>query len=292
MSHPTDQSPLSLLMHPYRSLRPVSGGRRQLRTEGRRPGAALVWRLEAGNVKANQDVAEGRPGGLPLIVILPSADQMPFPSDVANMVSRCRPAGILPHHVPSAVELSQVLRRPPEDLACEVTDYLAWRGIGLDRDTRHLLRRTVELSAQLRSITALSRSLYLSRRALGRRFMSCGLPVPSHWLQLSRLLRVTIRLQNTDDSVITVAYELGYPDGFSVSNQMNRLVGCRPNEARQFLGWEWLLEAWLDREAESGGLAPEFWTRASDEPDARRRPPPKRPGPASGRAIRPRRLVG
>jgi hypothetical protein len=55
-------------------------------------------------------------------------------------------------------------------------------------------------------VSALSRSIYMSRRAMGRRFTQRGLPVPSHWLQIGRLLRVAIKLQNSDDNVFSVAY--------------------------------------------------------------------------------------
>ena len=90
-----------------------------------------------------------------------------------------------------------------------------------------------------------------TRRALGRRFLSRGLPVPSHWLQLGRLLRVAVKLQNSRDSIFSVAYEFGYPDGFAVSNQMERIIGVRPHEVREQLGWEWIMECWLRSEAES-----------------------------------------
>jgi hypothetical protein len=35
---------------------------------------------------------------------------------------------------------------------------------------------------------------------------------------------------------------------------MERIIGVRPSFARERLGWEWVLEAWLLREWESGGL--------------------------------------
>jgi AraC-like DNA-binding protein len=166
-----------------------------------------------------------------------------------------RPQGILPHHPnPCPADLSQVLKRPPVDLAGDVTDYLRWRGLAIDRDTVQLVRRILDLSGELRSITAVTRSMYLSRRALGRRLIVRGLPVPSHWLQIGRLLRVAIRLQNSEATVSSVAFEHGYPDGFSLSNQMERLTGHRPTEVRRRLGWEWLVESWLRREAEAGRL--------------------------------------
>ena len=251
--------PVSLLSHPYRSLRPLLGGHKQLRAEGRRPGSALIWRLAEGAQAEHARMVRERPGGVALVVVLPPAPRIRVDPDLLRIVEASRPQAILPHHDPILVEdLTQVLRRPPEDLAAEVTEYVVWRGVVLDRETVHVLRKTLLLSAELRSISALSRSLYLSRRALGRRLLSRGLPVPSHWLQLGRLLRVAIRLQNSSESVLSIGYEVGYADAFSLSNQMHRLTGFRPSEAREYLGWEWLLEAWLCEEARTGGLAPEY----------------------------------
>jgi AraC-like DNA-binding protein len=259
MSSPVTATPLSLLSPPYRTLHAVAGGARQLKLEGRRPGCALVWDMAVGARQQDVGVARGRPGGLPLLVILPPTEDLSRDATFVHILEEARPQGILPHHgTPSAEDLACVLRQPPEDLGSEVAEYLRWRGIPLDRETSRLVRKIVALSTDLRSVSGLARALYLSRRALGRRFLSRGLPVPSHWLHFSRLLRVTIRLQNSEDSVLSVGYELGYPDGFSLSNQMVRLTGHRPSEARMYLGWEWLLEAWLRQEAETGGLAPEL----------------------------------
>ena len=258
---------LSLFTHPYRTLDPVTGGKQQLRAEGRSPGSALVWNLRAGAHEQDRAVVRDRPGGLSLIAILPPSWAPTSDPGLWGLVESVRPAAVLPFHPdPDREELAAVLRRPPEDLAVEVTDYVSWRGLQLDRETVHLIRRIVALSADLRSITALCRSLYMSRRALGRRFVARGLPVPSHWLHFSRLLRVAIRLQNTDESVLAVGYEVGYPDAFSLSNQMVRLTGYRPSEARAFLGWEWLLEAWLRNEADEGALAPTLTMDLLSEP--------------------------
>lgn len=264
---------LSLLVHPYRALRPLTGGGRQLRAEGRRPGSALVWQMGVGLHAQDEGIVRARPGGLALVVVLPPDADVPRDGSLVRRIEAARPTGVLPYHAtPSPDDLACVLRQPPEDLGSEITDYVRWRGIALDRETTRLIRRTVELSAELRSISALSRALYLSRRALGRRFMSRGLPVPSHWLHVARLLRVAIRLQNSNESVLSIGYDVGYPDGFSLSNQMARLIGYRPTEARMYLGWEWLVEAWLRQEAENGGIAPEAM-----EAFLRNAPPAERP---------------
>ena len=273
MISPTHPPALSLLAPPYRALVAVTGGKRQLFAEGRAPGGALVWHLERGAHEHDLQVVRDRPGGLALIVILPPYGGATCEPGLLGIVESVRPSAVLPFHwEPDPADLCAVLRRPPEDLAVEVTDYVAWRGLRMDRETIHLIRRIVALSADLRSITALSRSLYMSRRALGRRFVARGLPVPSHWLHFSRLLRVAIRLQNSEDSVVAVGYDVGYPDAFSLSNQMARLTGYRPSEVREFLGWEWLLEAWLRREADEGALAPELTMDLLAQPRARTGP--------------------
>lgn len=253
---------LSLLCHPYRALIPFTGGRSRLKELGRAPGSALVWRMGPATRPPEAELVRARPGGLALLVVLPDVGRLARNPELVQLVQELRPQGILPdHRAPSARELAQVLRRPPSDLASDVADYLSWRGIEMDRDTTRLVRRIVELSAELRSVSALARSMYVSRRALGRRFLGRGLPVPSHWLQMSRLLRVALRLQNSDATVFSVAYEFGYPDGFSVSNQMHRLIGVRPTDVRERLGWEWILERWLRREADAGALAPHLARR-------------------------------
>lgn len=246
---------MHILTFPYHSPEPLTGGRAQMRIAARSPGSALVWEVSPAPAPDTVRFVESRPGGLALIAVLPEASALEHDARILAPIQACRPHGLLPHSGGvDAGDVAAVLRRPPLDLPADVTDYLRWRGISVDPDTTRLLRRIVELSADARTITSLSRHLYMSRRALGRRFLSRGLPVPSHWLQLARILRLACRLQNSEASIFSIAYESGYPDGFSVSNQMHRLIGYRPSQMRQFLGWEWIMEAWLRREAERGGL--------------------------------------
>ena len=52
-----------------------------------------------------------------------------------------------------------VLRRFPSQFDVEVTEYLIWRGIEVDLDTRRLLRKTLELSGELRTVGGLKRGI-------------------------------------------------------------------------------------------------------------------------------------
>jgi AraC-like DNA-binding protein len=177
-------------------------------------------------------------------------------------MATCRPHSILPSlQELDPEELVPVLRRFPSQLSVVVTDYLSWRGLEVDMDTRRLLRRTLQLSGELRTVSGLARALYMSRRALGRRFMTRGLPVPSHWLHFGRVLRGSINLQDPTTNLFTVGCELGYPDGFAFSNQLKRLTGLRPSMMRECFGWEWIVESWLYQEAKSKTLSPSIRQR-------------------------------
>jgi AraC-like DNA-binding protein len=254
---PIDPLPaFSLFAPPYRDYIPLDVSEEIPQSLEVIRGAALVWALDQGHSAEHLALAAGRPGGLPLAVILPPArTARRIRAGLFELVEEARPSIVFPYHPrPGLEEMEALLRGEPESLAGELIDFLEWRGVWLDQETRRIIARTVELSGELSTLTGLSRGVYLSRRALGRRFQKRGLPVPSHWLQFCRLLRAAIRLQNSEDSLIQVAVELGYPDGFTLSNQMERLVGVRPSVARSRLGWEWFAESWLRKESLEGGL--------------------------------------
>jgi hypothetical protein len=158
--------------------------------------------------KVDRMLVDHRPGGLALIVILPPIVDLANDPSVFHLLERSRPHGVFPFHGEfSPRELAQVLRRPPEDLGGCITEYLAWRGIGLDRGTVHLIRRTIDLSANLRSVcphcpgastchgepwAADSRNAAFLSRLTGFRSVGC--------------FGVAIKLQNSDDNVFSVAY--------------------------------------------------------------------------------------
>ena len=251
--HP--QSPFLLLSVPYRELVPLTAPAEFIERERGLKGSAVIWRLGTAELGDDLRIARRRPAGVVLVLILPPASSLTAETDLLHVIGRCRPTAIVPHHEDiDPGDMKSLIRRPPTDLPVEFTEYLAWRGLRVDRGTRDIIRRTVRLARHLTTIASLSRTIYLSRRALGRRFVSRGLPVPSHWLQFCRILHAVLQLQNSSQSLHSVACGLGYPDGFALSNQMNRLIGVRPSTARRCLGWEWLIECWLQKERATGAL--------------------------------------
>lgn len=290
---PPKPLPLSLFIPPYHRLVPLRWDDRRL-AQPSPPGTGLLWQLGFGSWSGVFKVVRRRPPGMALIVILPATVDLDSQPQLLRVVEACRPHSILPfHREPNVEDLTALLRRQPEDLSVEIMDYLQWRGISVDIEVRRLIRKTIDLSSELRSVTALARSLYLSRRALGRRFLMNGLPVPSHWLHFGRVLRASLLLQGSGVTLAEAASKFGYPDGFALSNQMHRLLGVRPSDARRYLGWDWLVEAWIQREAAAGGFSsdvcrtltrdfsPTPFRQATVDPEekketgAPRRPPPR-----------------
>lgn len=257
MRQALSDQPFFAFFPPYREVDPVSHPSAFPSDPLPPRGAVLIWNLQAGDWGRGFRAVRDRPPGVALFVLLPPASRLENLDRILELMEYCRPHSILPHVgelVPE--ELVAFLRRFPVDFALEVAEYLAWRGIEVDTDTRRLIRKTLELSEELRTVGGLARSLYLSRRALGRRFLTRGLPPPSHWLHFGRILRASVRLQNPDSTLFSVAGDLGYPDGFSLSNQMHRLVRLRPSIMRECFGWEWIVESWLKQEALGGNLSP------------------------------------
>lgn len=238
---------LEALSHPYqipRSPLPTRGG-------------VLLWNLKPQEVGWGSRAVRARPPGVALVILLPPESELGDSGSFLRLMELCRPHSVLPHvEEIDPDELVSVLRRFPSQFDVEVTDYLVWRGIDVDLDTRRLLRKTFELSGELRTVGGLARGLYMSRRALGRRFVTRGLPVPSHWLHFGRILRGSIRLQGLRANLFSIGCELGYPDGFAFSNQMKRLTGLRPSMMSECFGWEWIVESWLYTEAQAGNLSP------------------------------------
>lgn len=219
-------------------------------------GQAIVWRLIDGKDQEREfRWLLNRPPGLPLFLVLPPASDLARSLPLLHYVNALDPRFVLPHgRMVAPRYLRQLLAAPPQHLAATLADYLTRRGVLSTPKRRLEVRRIFECAPETTSISQLARRLYTSRRTLGRHFSNAGLPVPSHWLQLGRLLRATLHLQTDDSAIFRIASRTGYPDGFTMSNQMKRLIGCRPTEVRQRLGWEWVVESWIRQETRAGGF--------------------------------------
>jgi AraC-like DNA-binding protein len=246
-----DARTLALFTPPYEALHPCGTEvLDELNDVQDWKGCALVWQLsDAPHQHAAADALAHRSPGLPLLVLLPPpADLAPI-VNMLPVVRSLAPRMILPFGVIDApIRLRQVLALAPRNLAGAVTNHLVRRGILRQRRSIREFQRIFELAATTRSIAGLARRMYTSRRTLGRHFNKIELPVPSHCLQFARLLHVALHLHSDEAAVFRVATRFGYPDGFTMSNQMKRLIGHRPSEVRELLGWEWMVETWLKRE--------------------------------------------
>jgi AraC-like DNA-binding protein len=257
------QDRLFIFRPPYRELVPLVRASALEAGAGRR-GDVLVWCMSpSASATVMQDVRQ-RPFGMSLVGVLPPAEAMGDRGGFYRMIEQCFPETLLPYHEePNPFDLHSLLKLGPYDFAHDLVDYLTWRGVSLHASLQPLVLRTLELSKDVTSVERLAKSVYLSRRALGRRLHSAGVPSPSHWLHFGRTFRAIVRLQSGEASVQRVAMDLGYADGFALSNQMQRLAGIRPSEARSRVGWMWFVEAWVKAEAKAGGFSsdryPALW---------------------------------
>lgn len=238
---------LHLASPPYRDLKPVILPERPWNWPPR--GEAILWTLVDDGQRAEFEWLARRQRGVPLIVVLPTPPKLHKARDLIWSLRAIRPRGVLPHSGLEAGDaIRSVLGQPPEHLGRAVVRYLKEGGIiSSDRMSADVVR-LFELAPEVHSVTKLANRMYASRRTLGRRFAAEKLPVPSHLLQFARLLHVALAIQREAGTVFRIASSYGYPDGFTMSNQMKRLIGCRPSELRGRLGWEWLVESWLHLE--------------------------------------------
>ena len=143
----------------------------------------------------------------------------------------------------------------PEDLA-DVASYLISRGVAADNPEAatlfaRLLQLPVRRGGRRVTVAHAARSLYLTRRTLGRCCQRSGFPAASRVLALGRVL-YTIQIARSQDLTLTKAAAVtGWSDAFALSAATLRLTGLRPSQAREH-GLVYLAEAWLLRELETG----------------------------------------
>jgi AraC-like DNA-binding protein len=217
-----------------------------------KPGTALVWVLTADTFDSSDiTLIDDRPRGISLAIVLPPPDEIHAVARHLNQIAALEPNAVLPAgDLATPQFIRHALAGGPKCLPKAVSRYLARHRIVTSSLALSEIVRIFELAPRTSTINKLCRDLFLSRRTLGRHFEACGIPVPSHWLQFARLLHVVLRAQSERLAMFKIALSAGYPDGFTLSNQLKRMIGYRPREVRQLIGFEWLLERWLHLEKE------------------------------------------
>lgn len=104
---------------------------------------------------------------------------------------------------------------------------------------------------RLRRVSDMAEHTGIQLRTLRREFDRYALPQPSQWVQLVNMLCAMLPLIDQEKTTIREASKAaGYPDQFTFSNQMHRIVGIRPAAAlEQGLTSRDLIQRWMDVQA-------------------------------------------
>lgn len=245
---------MGLIAPPYETFSPIDTRWSPVSMPPR--GLGLIWWLLDGTTQQNEfQWLYYRPPGLPLFIILPPASDLQRTLPLLNYINALNPRSVLPSG-PSVTprNIRRLLASTPQQIPETLTHYFVRRKLIVNDSIRRLIYKVLESAPKASSITQLAKRLYTSRRTLGRQFAAAGLPVPSHWLQITRIFHTIFRIQTEETTVNRIAARSGYPDGFTLSNQMKRLMDCRPTDVRNNLGWEWVIEQWIKQETYSGGI--------------------------------------
>lgn len=251
---------LSFFAPPYFEL--IRAG--QLAQRDRPPrGVFLVWDLKhTTDFAAAAEQVMRRPHGMALVIVLPPPHLLHRIRDVFDGLVDFHPCAILPASLNSSERLRQLLRNLPRRPHEEFVEYFKRRGLLCDDRSRAEVDRLFAEARLVHSVAGLARRMASSRRTLGRHFAEAALPAPSRWLQFARLLYVSLYLQRNRCSIGRAAAEMGYPDPFTMSNQMKRLTGLRPSEVKARFGWNWIAECWILEETRRGGFDRQRYRRA------------------------------
>jgi AraC-like DNA-binding protein len=142
----------------------------------------------------------------------------------------------------------RTLLTQPIDLSFELTEWLPLRLPGMAPAIVELVGDIVHLSPQYAEVGALLATVGRAERTVRTWFRRAGVPGPGKWLAAAHALRAARRLQSEDRApLLALAVECGYSDHSSLSRQSLRLFGIRPGAIRRTLGWEWLVDRWLER---------------------------------------------
>ena len=167
---------------------------------------------------------------------------------VARAAGSLRVRAVVPRDEPVAAILRRALTEP-DDLPGDIVEWLRLRNVPVGPVLGHVIQQMFALAHEYAEVTDLLRTIGEPETSARFRFRKKGLPSPRRWLQAARALQIAMRLQaEPRTSLMEVALELGYSDHSAISQAIMRTFRLRPGKLRETLGWEWLLDRWLEAE--------------------------------------------
>lgn len=131
----------------------------------------------------------------------------------------------------------------------QVVEWLGLRGYRLRPVILELIYHLVRLAPRHAEVGPLLAEIGSAQSTTRFRMRKKGLPAPSRWLAATRALHAALRLQAAPNlSMTDLAHDLGFADHSALSHLVWRAFRVRPRDLRHVLGWEWLLDRWLQQE--------------------------------------------
>lgn len=207
------------------------------------PGAGVDWPVLRQQVSTLRQAAPRVP------VVLHIRPDSVESIQLVRRAGELRVRGVLVGDCDVASTLRPVLA-DPTDLGSDVEEWLRLRGMSLPPGISQCIGEVFRAAARGESPARTGERLGLAERRTRARFRRAGLPSPGQWMQAARALAAALHVQREPEQpLLAIALEHGYGDHSSLSQQVARLFRVRPGFVRGTLGWEWLLDAWLSRQA-------------------------------------------
>lgn len=148
-------------------------------------------------------------------------------------------------------------------VALRVTQGLTGRlpPVGLD-----CMRWCIENAHRSPAVSDLGDAFSVSPRGLARELRHRDLPSPNRFLMWGRLFRAAQMLDDSDRTVESVAFALGYSSGTALGRAFRRETGHPPTEVLRRGGMACVLEGFLRRRETSGGPRRRRWGGGAGAP--------------------------
>lgn len=242
--------PVSRIQPPYQSFEPIPD-----------IGGLPAAHLAPGTILAMEVADPGRawpflpPSLRSLRAAVPTASvilRLPAVPDAAAMELAHRAGqlhlrAVLLEGEPIEASLRRALTRAG-DLSGDVFEWLSLRRLSLAATTAKFLEPMFREVLSHRNVSQLTRPQDRAESTMRAHMRREGLPPPRDWLRCARSLHAALRLQAQPRvPVLTTALALGYTDHSQLSREISECFGVRPTDIRPTMGWEWLMDRWLDR---------------------------------------------